>query len=181
MKKAGIGTITAAIIALVIVLQPALVQSQTASAPDQKLAAEVLNRIKNKTLYGIFDWVTVTSDRGVVTLSGWAALPWHKRQFEHQAKQMSGVARVINNVQIESQMISDDEIRSTVSRLIYSDLSYRPFSRQPGWPVHIVVNYGNVYLEGSVDTQPMSDRAEQAAYAAANAFNIMNNIHVEAQ
>jgi osmotically-inducible protein OsmY len=146
---------------------------------DQKLADEVLNRIENHTLYGIFDWVTVKAHSGVVTLNGWAALPWHSRQFAHQAAKVSGVSKVINNVKLESQLISDDEIRQTVSRLVYLNTFERPYSKMPGYPVHIIVNSGDVTLEGSVNTELMSTRAEQAAYSATNAYGVTNNLHVE--
>ena len=94
---------------------------------------------------------------------------------------MPGVTQIINDIKVESGMISDDEIRHKAARLIYNDPFYRPFSKEPGPPIHIIVNRGYVTLEGSVDSQMQADRATQAIYAVANAFNVENHLQIEGE
>ncbi len=146
---------------------------------DEALAQKVISQIRNNTLYGIFDWVTVSADNGVVTLNGWYDEPWHGRQFQHQASLVPGVSKVVNHLQKESGSITDDEIRHLVARLIYGNHWVQPFSREPGPPVHIIVDHQNITLEGSVDSKLQRNRAEEAAYSAVNAFNIVDHLKIE--
>ncbi len=155
--------------------QPAVIPS------DSALAANVLRQIQSNSLYGVFDWVTVAADDGAVTLNGWVDEPWHKRQFEHRAKNVAGVARVTNNIKVESFTNADNDIRHKAANLIYNDPFFQPYSKLPGPPIHIIVDHRYVTLEGSVSTQLQADRATQDIYAVTNAYTVDNHLKVEEQ
>ena len=179
MKRLVYAALMVAISVLAIPALAAVKSDRSTGTSDEALADKVKLQIQNNTLYGIFDWVTVSADNGVVTLNGWYNEPWHKRQFEHQASLVPGVTKVVNNLQKESGSIADDHIRHLVARIIYGNHWVQPFSREPGPPVHIIVDHQNITLEGSVDSKLQRNRAEEAAYSATNAFNIVDHLKIE--
>ncbi len=179
MKRLLSTTLTITVFALALPAIAATRSDHPTNSSDEALAQRVKSRIQNNTLYGIFDWVTVSADNGVVTLNGWYNEPWHGHQFVHQASLVPGVTEVVNNLQKESGSITDDHIRHLVARIIYGNHWVQPFSREPGPPVHVVVDHQNVTLEGSVDSKLQRNRAEEAAYSAVNAFNVVDHLKIE--
>jgi osmotically-inducible protein OsmY len=81
---------------------------QESSLAESKIAENVMKRIQGYMFYTVFDWVTVEVNKGVVTLSGWAYLPWTASQIVKVVEKVEGVQSVNNQIQKES---GSDEIR----------------------------------------------------------------------
>ncbi len=60
------------------------------SVVDSNLTQQILGKIHNNVFYGIFDWFTVKSNNGVVTLDGWVHLPWLKNQYQTEIEKVLG-------------------------------------------------------------------------------------------
>jgi len=147
--------------------------------PDAELKKNIVKRINDNVFYSIFDQVTLDVSNGSVTLGGWVNEPWHKGQFEHQVQRVPGVVQITNNIKIESPSIYDDDIRNTAAQLIYNDPSFELYSGAAGDPIHIVVNNGEVTLEGEVAYASQRNWAENTITANTDAFKVTNNLRVE--
>lgn len=146
---------------------------------DHDLYARVVKQLQNNVFYSIFDWVSLDVNNGRVTLAGWVDEPWHKPQFEHEVERVPGVTSIDNRIKIESGSQFDDDIRYKAAKLIYDDPFYDAYSSIPGAPIHIVVNNGDVTLEGMVSTSFQKNWAKNAIYSNTNAFNVYDNLQVE--
>ena len=150
---------------------------QMSSLSDAKIAEKVMKRIQSYMFYSVYDWVNVEVDNGVVTLTGWAYLPWTASQIQKVVEKVEGVRSVNNLIQKES---GSDEIRYRAVRAIYSDLMFEPYSYQLNPPIHVIVNGANVELEGTVDSSVEKSWAENLVTFGTDAVNVTNNLVVTA-
>lgn len=146
---------------------------------DQDLYEEVVKQLRHNVFYSIYDWVNLNVKDGKVTLGGWVYEPWHKRQFEHQVERVPGVVSIDNRIEIESGSQFDDGIRFKAAKLIYDNPFYEAYSSLPGAPIHIVVNNGDVTLEGMVSTTFQKNWAKNAIYTSTDAFHVYNHLQIE--
>jgi hyperosmotically inducible periplasmic protein len=88
-------------------------------------------------------------DGDKVTLMGQVVRPTVKTDAENTVKQIEGVSAVDNQIQVLPVSPMDDQLRRAVYRAIYGDpvLSRYGMSALPS--IHIIVNNGNVTLEGA--------------------------------
>jgi osmotically-inducible protein OsmY len=115
-----------------------------------------------------------------VTLLGQVARPSLKSDAENAVKSIEGVASVNNQIQVLPTSAMDDSLRHAVYRAIYGDtvLSRYGWSALPS--IHIIVNNGNVTLEGVVDNTSDRNLAGLRAQQVPNAFAVTNNLTVAA-
>jgi hyperosmotically inducible periplasmic protein len=174
---------------------PAFPQSATDQA-IAKMAGAIHKELATLTDYSVFDVLNFSIKDGVVTLNGFASRPTLKSSAEAVVKKVEGVREVVNNIKVLPLSPNDDQIRAKVFAAIYlnpalsiynpnygSKLWSSPASitnnPPPGYfPVHIVVQSGDVFLIGFMNNA--GDRA--IAYAAASSvpgvFNVTNDIQI---
>ena len=150
-----------------------------ANLTDQQLRDNVEKQIQKNVFYSIYDWVEFDVNNGEVKLAGWVRESWNKRQFEHAIQKVPGVIKLDDQIQIESQSIFDDEVRNQAANLIYNDPYFVPSYTGSGAPIHIIVNDGNVYLEGQVSRADMRDWAENTVYMNTKAFQVFDDLKVQ--
>lgn len=143
---------------------------------DKNLAAEVGNKIHSNLFYGVYDWVTVNANNGVITLDGWVHLPWLKSQFQTEAEKVIGVKSVDNKIQ---NTFGPGEIGVRAARLIYNDPMFEGMQYFSDPPIHIIVNNGTVILEGTVNSEAQSGWAENLVRFRTDAFSVQNNLKVK--
>ena len=148
---------------------------QKSNLTDAEIAANVMKRIDGYMFYTIFDWVTVKVNNGVVTLSGWANLPWTASQIVQVVQKVPGVLSVVNDIQKE---FGTDELRHRAARVIYSDLMFEPYAYQLNPPIHIIVNGPNVILEGTVQSNVEKKWADNLVTFGTDAINVTNDLKV---
>ena len=156
---------------------PSLIaQENQTNKSDEEITKEVQQKIKDNLFYTVFDWVTVKTDNGVVTLDGYAHLPWAKKYFERFAEETEGVKSVNDNI---IKVSGPDNIKYRAARAIYGNplfYNYR-FMKDP--PVHIIVISNKVILEGTVPSELEKGWASTLVEWNTDAGKIENNLAVE--
>ncbi len=142
---------------------------------DSTLTKDVMNKIQSNIFYTIFDWLTVNSDNGVVTVGGYVHLPWLKHQFATEIEKLPGVKSVINNLQLT---FGPGELGYRAAQLIYNDPMFwgQQYSVNP--PVHIIVDNGSVYLFGDVNSAVQKDWAENIISFQTDAITVNDDLKV---
>lgn len=194
-------------VALVALLAPVYVRAATRGSDD--LVSDVRKELLDLPYYGVFDALYFSVNGPTVTLSGAAYNATLKKDAEREVRAIRGVENVVNNIEILPVSLSDDDIRWRAFRAIYRDASLsryspgggwvphglmrrfdRPFSpfaggRFPGqepvgsYPIHIVVERGQITLIGVVDSEMDKTLATLRARGVSGAFGVTNNLEID--
>jgi hyperosmotically inducible protein len=149
------------------------------SVGENRIAREVRHELVMLPYYGVFDNLAFTVSGGTVTLLGQVTRPTLKSDAENVVKHIEGVDRVINNIKVLPLSPNDDRIRMAEYRAIYGTPGLDRYGLQAVPPVHIIVENGNVTLEGVVATQADKDLAGIKANGMSGVFSVKNNLRVE--
>ncbi len=147
---------------------------------DRTLAETVASSIRRYSHFDIYGWVTATVEDGVVTLNGVVREPFQRGGYEATVARVSDVARVINNLEVLPQSTWDDQIRLAAVNAIYSEETLPILSRLVRPPIHVIVTNRRVRLEGVVRNEMDRILAENSVLAATAAFEVINNLQIEA-
>jgi hyperosmotically inducible protein len=154
--------------------------ANTASARGQdRVAREVRHELVMLPYYGVFDNLAYRVDGGAVTLLGQVTRPTLKSDAENVVKQIEGVERVNNQIQVLPLSSMDDRIRIATYRTIFSKPGLDRYAMQAVPPIHIIVDNGKVTLEGVVASQADKDLAGIQANTVSGVFSVTNNLRVE--
>jgi osmotically-inducible protein OsmY len=115
----------------------------------------------------VFDHVTATSDRGVVTLSGKVTSRAKREQIETEIATAPGVRQVVNRVKVLPASASDDALRHRVARAIYGHPLFRQYAAMSQPPIRVLVERGRVSLAGGVRSEVERLMARSLAEAEA--------------
>ncbi len=178
------------ILALLLVLVPGCWQTavaQGSTANDRGISPRGIERIVKEAhhelallpYYGVFDFLAYkVGPDGTVTLLGQVVNPVLKSDAEAAVKHIEGVERVDNEIQVLPPSPLDDQIRHTAFRAFYGSPELTKYACESVQSIHIIVNHGNITLEGSVDSQVDRQVAEIKAKGVPNAFSVTNNLVV---
>jgi hyperosmotically inducible protein len=163
---------------------PNLANSQDAShqRDNSKLRNNVIKEVRHQLLllpyYSVFDNLFFKVEGDKVTLLGQVVRPTLKSDAESAVKGIEGVSSVDNQIQVLPVSPMDDQLRRAVYRAIYGDgvLSRYAMSAVPS--IHIIVNNGNVTLEGVADSESDKNLAGLRANEVPNVFSVQNNLTV---
>jgi hyperosmotically inducible periplasmic protein len=146
----------------------------------QRITKEVHHELVLLPYYGVFDNLAyqVASD-GTVTLLGQVVTPTTKSDAERSVKNIEGVTRVVNQIDVLPPSPLDDGIRRQTYRAIYGNESLSMYSMRAVPPIHIVVKNGNVTLVGVVARQMDKQIAEMQANTVPNVFSVKDELQVE--
>ena len=97
-----------------------------------------------------FNYVTASSDDGVVTFSGETRNEFERDYALWLVDNTAGVKDVIDNINVAPASIFDDRIRITALRAIYRDPVLSRYAIDPAKPIRIVVDHGHLTLYGTV-------------------------------
>ncbi|MFT4111490.1 BON domain-containing protein [Silvibacterium sp.] len=151
------------------------------SVPDGELQSKLVKAIQyDRVGYGTtpFNAIAVNVQGGVVTLSGHAYGPVDADSAVAVAANTKGVKDVVNEIQVDPLSPMDDRIRIAVFRSVYGFPSLNKYAIDPGKPIRISVQNGNVTLYGLVDSQADKDAAGIRANAVPGVFHVTNNLQV---
>jgi hyperosmotically inducible protein len=155
----------------------------TAGPPNEtELAQKVRHALLMLPYYSIFSDLAFRLDGTVVTLEGACPPepPWDIRSdAENAVKSIPGVTKVINNIKELPLSDMDWQIRRAEERAIYGnpDIGTR-YGYQAVPPIHIIVDNGNVTLEGVVDNQLDDTLIRTRANSVPNVFSVTDNLVV---
>jgi hyperosmotically inducible protein len=190
-------------VALLLALTPAAWQNPQGSAPTttapntqsaspvtqnaplsqkgiDRIIKEVHHELVMLPFYGVFDNLAYkVSPDGTVTLLGQVSRPTLKSDAENVVKRIEGVERVDNQIKVLPVSPNDDRIRRAVYRAIYGNEVLSQYALRAVPPIHIIVENGNMTLEGVVARQMDKQIAEIQAKSVPGVFSVTNNLKVE--
>jgi len=147
-----------------------------------ELAREVRHELLMLPYYSIFDDLYFQVNGSVVTLGG--ACPPEppydiKSDAENVVKRIPGVTQVINNIKVLPLSDMDWQIRRAEARAIYGDPEIGTrYGYQAVPSIHIIVDNGNVTLDGVVDNQFDDTLIRTRANAVPGVFSVTDNLVV---
>jgi hyperosmotically inducible protein len=168
------------LVLIVALSAPALLVAQNQNSPAyQRLVKEVRHELVMLPYLGVFDNLEYKVDGSTVTLIGQVTRPTLKSDAESAVKNIEGVEKVDNQIEVLPLSPNDDRIR----RATYMALARSPqldrYFMQVVAPIRIIVKNGNVTLEGVVDRKGDSDVASITAKGVSGAFSVTNHLRVE--
>ncbi len=162
-------------------------QMQNASASREggmtrtqaQLAREVRHELLTLPYYSVFDWLEFeVQPGGVVVLRGQVTTPPDtKSAAEAAAKDVEGVTRVINNIEVLPLSPNDQRLREALYRAVYSGplFRYQVGSLQS---IHIIVDNGRATLKGMVNSEGDKTLAYTQARTVPGLFEVNNELHI---
>ena len=149
------------------------------TSSQQRIMKEVRHELVMMPYYSVFDNLAYKVEGGTVTLLGQVTLPTLKSEAESRVKQIEGVDKVVNNIEVLPPSPTDDQIRRAEFRAIYSDPVLSKYAWGAVPPIHIIVNNGKVTLDGVVDNESDKNVAGIRAKGVPGTFAVQNNLRVQ--
>ncbi len=147
---------------------------------DMEIAAKTAREIRMYPRYTIWDNVKLNVREGNLELLGQVSQPFKKADLERLALRVPGVASVTNRLEVLPTSFYDDQLRVQVARAIYGHPALSRYAIQAVPPIHIIVNNGQVTLEGVVNNELEKNLAYHRASGAGLSFGkVVNNLQVE--
>src|SRR5947209_2864141 len=147
---------------------------------QDRITREVRHELVMLPYYGVFDNLAYKVNGNTVTLMGQVTRPTLKSDSERVVKNIEGVERVENKIEVLPLSPDDDRIRLAVYRAIYGDTTLNRYGLQAVPPIHIIVKNGRVSLEGVVASEADKNVANLKANGVPGVFGVTNNLRVEA-
>jgi osmotically-inducible protein OsmY len=140
------------------------------------IAEQVQHKLGGLPYYSVFDNIDYQVNGSEVILSGQVIGEHSQTKYDatREVESIGGVTKVVNNITILPLSPFDTDIRQAEYRAIYSQFG-------PGmYPdtIHIIVNNGNVTLEGVVINTGDRNAAGIAANTVPNVFSVTNNLRI---
>jgi hyperosmotically inducible protein len=150
------------------------------SANESKLIQQVRHELLMLPYYSVFDDLGFRVNGSTVTLVGAVTRPTLKSDAENVVKRIEGVTQVVNQIKVLPLSNMDWQIRRAVARAIYGDPQIGTRYGYQALPsIHIIVENGNVTLEGVVANQFDKNLINVRANSVPNVFKVTNNLQVE--
>src|SRR4051794_2258840 len=146
---------------------------------QDRITREVRHELVMLPYYGVFDNLAYRVDGNTVTLLGQVTRPTLKSDAEHVVKDIEGVERVNNQIEVLPLSPMDARIRMATYRSFFGPPGLDRYAMQAVPPIHIIVNNGKVTLEGVVATEADKNMANVKANGVSGVFSVTNNLRVE--
>ena len=168
------------ILVLLLVLgQPLVARSQV----NPRLVREIRHELRMLPYYGVYDWLEfeIQPDNTVV-LRGQVVRPTTKSDAEGRVKDVDGVAKVNNQIEVLPLSPSDDRLRGALYRAIYNFNSplFR-YATQSVPPIHLIVDRGHATLKGVVANKGDAQLAYIRARGVPGLFSVKNELIIEGE
>jgi len=129
---------------------------------DEKLAAEVVDKITHYDLFSVYDDFQGSVKNGVVHLGGAVTEPKKLDDIMERIAKVRGVQAIDNKVTVLPANQEDNRLRSAIANAIYSLSDFERYS-MANPPIHVIVNRGHVTLTGVVRSEIEKRKAFEAA------------------
>jgi len=168
------------------VLGAALLAAQLGFANNQtnvdgmsRIEKEVRREIVTLPFYSVFDHFAYRVDGGTVTLTGEVSRPTLKSDAENVVQRIEGVEKVNNGIKVLPVSPNDDRLRMALYRSIYGHTALQTLAIRAVPPIHIIVENGNVTLEGAVANEAQKMVAGMQANGVSGVFSVTNNLRID--
>lgn len=148
-------------------------------AARNRLIREVRHELVTLPLYHVFDHFSFRVDGYTVTLMGKVTRPTLKSGAENVVKKIEGVEKVINQIKVLPLSPNDDRLRLALYQAIYGHSVLQMLAMRAVPPIHIIVDNGNVTLEGVVASEMQKTVAGMQANGVSGVFSVTNNLQIE--
>src|SRR6185295_341554 len=159
--------------------QPLVARSQV----NPRLVREIRHELRMLPYYGVYDWLEfeIQPDNTVV-LRGQVVRPTTKSDAEGRVKDVDGVSKVNNQIEVLPLSPSDDRLRLALYRSIYNFNSplFR-YATQSVPPIHLIVNRGHATLKGVVANKGDAQIAYIRARGVPGLFSVKNELIIEGE
>ena len=157
------------------------VLANTVVNPD---ASAIPNQVQHQLAmlpwYGVFDHLSFQVNGTEVTLGG-QVISEHATTKDDAAKfveSISGVTKVVNNIEVLPPSPFDNQIRRAEYRTVFSQSDLGRYTMGAIPQVHIIVKNGHVSLEGVVMNEMDKNIAGIAANSVPGVFSVENNLQI---
>jgi len=157
----------------------AQVQRPVSDRARARLEREVRHELVMLPYYGLFDNLAFRINGATVTLLGQVSRPVLKQDAARVVKEIEGVEKVDNQIEVLPTSPGDDRIRLATYRAIYGHAALNRYAVQAVPSIHIIVKNGHVTLEGVVDNQNDKTIAGVQANGVSGVFSMTNNLRIE--
>ena len=151
------------------------------SPPQGRIAKQVRHELLTLPYYGVFDNLAYKVDGNTVTLYGQVVHASTRSDAAARVSRLAGVSRVVNNIEVLPLSSMDNSIRLRTFRAIARMGGLNRYMMGANPSIHIVVNHGQVSLEGVVDSSADRQLAYMAANQVSGVFSVTNNLRLESQ
>jgi hyperosmotically inducible protein len=142
------------------------------------IAREVGHELVTLPFYMVFDHLSFREDGGTVTLLGSVTRAALKSDAEKAVKQIAGVRRVNNEIEVLPLSAADAKIRLAEYLAIYGDPQLNQYALRAIPPIHIVVKNAAVTLEGSVAAEADKTEAFTQASGVPGVTTLTNHLQI---
>jgi hyperosmotically inducible protein len=156
----------------------ALGQGEPSAKAEQRIVKEVRHELLMLPYFGVFDNIGFKVQGYNVTLIGQVVRPTLKSDAEHAVKNIEGVEKIDNQIEVLPTSPMDDRLRLALYRTIYGYPSLEKYALGVQKPIRIIVKNGHVTLEGVVDNESDKNTAEIRAKSVPGIFSVTNNLRV---
>lgn len=125
-----------------------------------------------------FNFLTASVEDGVATLNGEARTETDRDSAVALVNRTVGVKDVVSNIKVAPASNFDDDIRIRAMQAIYRDPFLGRYAIDPGKPIRIIVDRGNLSLYGVVSNSADKQIAGMRASQVFGAFRVQNNLEV---
>ncbi|HMS39121.1 MAG TPA: BON domain-containing protein [Pyrinomonadaceae bacterium] len=154
--------------------------AQTVGNSQRSIEDKVFKKIIGLPYYGVFDNIKFQVNGGTVTLYGKVYSLGVKKSAERAVKNIEGVSEVVNNIENLPPSSFDNQIRVQIVREFARNGGnlYR-YLQEPNPSIRIIVENGQVSLEGYVANRGDFNLANILANSVPNVFGVTNNLVIE--
>jgi len=145
---------------------------------EERLYKEVRHELVMLPNLSLWDNLAYKVEGYKVTLLGQVRNAGLKSEAENSVKRIEGVEQVDNQIQVLPPSPADDRIRVAVARSIFDAPGLFPYAMESVPPIHIIVQGGNVTLEGVVNNEGDKNMAEMRAKQISGVFSVTNHLQV---
>ena len=168
---------------MTIMFTPPSAVSKFAHTPqvNAHLVRQVRHELAMLPYYGVFDWLEFEArPDGAVVLRGYVTRPSTKSEAEARVKEVDGVTKVVNEIQVLPPSPQDDRLRVALYRQLYNwDSPLFRYATQAIPSIHIIVDRGRAILKGIVNTKADAQLAYMRARSVPGLFDVKNDLLVE--
>jgi hyperosmotically inducible periplasmic protein len=173
-----------AVIAMLAIAASATVAAAKPAGPEsssQQLVKQIRHELVTLPYYGVFDNLTYTVHGNTVTLSGQVTRPTTRSDAARRVAKLAGVEQVVNHIEVLPLSSFDDSIRRRAYRAVFGSGGLYRYGMGVNPSIHIIVNRGQLALEGVVSNRMDSQLAYMAARGVFGAFSVTNNLQIESE
>ena len=158
----------------------AIAQSNQKFSPkaQERITKEVRHQILMLPDFDTFDNIAFKLNGYDVILYGQVVQPSLKDSAEKVIRKIEGVERVENHIEVLPTSGNDDRLRRDLFIAIYRYGPLQHYGVGSNRPIRIIVNHGNVTLEGVVDRESDKNMAGIRANGVPGVFSVRNNLVV---